>query len=57
MAAYALANLAASTTVARRSGWRHFPVLPAAFTAVHLGYGLGFLAGLVKFRRRWQDRD
>ena len=56
LTAYALANLAASTSIARRAGWRHLPVLPVAFTAVHLGYGFGFLAGLVKFRRRWRDR-
>jgi len=30
--------------------------MPAAFAAVHLGYGTGFLAGLVRFRRRWGDR-
>ena len=56
LGAYGLATLAASISIARRSGWRHLPVLPAAFAAVHLGYGTGFLAGLVRFRRRWGDR-
>jgi glycosyltransferase involved in cell wall biosynthesis len=53
---YALAALTASISIARRAGWRHLPVLPIAFAAVHLGYGGGFLAGLVRFRRRWGDR-
>ena len=53
---YALATLAASVSIARRAGWRHLPVLPVAFGAVHLGYGGGFLAGLIRFRRRWGDR-
>jgi hypothetical protein len=56
LAAYALAALGASLSLARRSSWRHLPVLPAAFAAMHAGYGTGFLAGLVKFRRRWGDR-
>jgi hypothetical protein len=54
--AYAIATLAASVSVARRSAWRHLPVLPAAFAAVHVGYGTDFLAGLMKFRKRWGDR-
>ncbi len=53
---YGLAAVAASTSIARRSGWRHLPVLPAVFAALHIGYGTGFLAGLVRFRRRWRDR-
>lgn len=53
---YALVTLVASVSIARRAGWRHLPVLPVAFAAVHLGYGGGFLAGLVRFRRQWGDR-
>jgi succinoglycan biosynthesis protein ExoA len=53
--AYAVAALAASVAVAHRHGWRHLPVLPAAFAAIHVGYGSGFLAGLVRFARRWGD--
>jgi glycosyltransferase involved in cell wall biosynthesis len=56
LGAYGLATLGASVSIARRSRWRHLPVLPIAFAAVHLGYGTGFLAGLVRFRRRWGDR-
>jgi glycosyltransferase involved in cell wall biosynthesis len=56
LGSYALAALAASVSIARRTGWRHVPTLPVAFAAVHLGYGGGFVAGLVRFRRRWRDR-
>ena len=57
LAAYGLAAVGASVTVARRSGWRHLPLLPVAFAAMHLGYGGGFLAGLVRFARRWGERS
>ena len=57
LAAYGLAAVSASVTVARRSGWRHLPLLPVAFAAMHLGYGGGFLAGLVRFARRWGERS
>lgn len=30
--------------------------LPLAYLTLHLGYGLGFLAGLVRFVGRWGDR-
>lgn len=56
LGAYGLAALTASVAVARRSGWRHLPLLPAAFAAMHLGYGGGFLAGLFRFSHRWGDR-
>jgi succinoglycan biosynthesis protein ExoA len=29
------------------------PLLPGAFATIHLAYGVGFIAGLVKFRNRW----
>jgi succinoglycan biosynthesis protein ExoA len=57
LAVYGLAAVGASVTVARRSGWRHLPLLPVAFAAMHLGYGGGFLAGLVRFARRWGERS
>ena len=52
---YAFANLAISLWTARRGGWHYLPALPVVFTTLHLSYGLGFLAGLVKFRARWGD--
>jgi succinoglycan biosynthesis protein ExoA len=57
LAAYGLATVTASVSVARRCGWRHLPLLPVAFAAMHLGYGGGFLAGLVRFAHRWGDRS
>jgi cellulose synthase/poly-beta-1,6-N-acetylglucosamine synthase-like glycosyltransferase len=44
---YLLANLLASTIAARRGGWKYLPLLPLVFAAIHFGWGLGFLAGLV----------
>ncbi len=54
--AYLLANLGASLWTARRSGAQALIFLPPVFAILHLGYGLGFLAGLVRFAGRWQDR-
>lgn len=51
--AYSLAAVASSVTIARREGWRHLPVLPVVFAALHVGYGAGFLLGLIRFWRRW----
>ncbi|MDT7574076.1 MAG: hypothetical protein QOH17_409 [Pseudonocardiales bacterium] len=57
LGAYVFAALAASVSVARRHGWRHLPLLPVAFAAMHFGYGGGFLTGLVRFASRWGDRS
>jgi len=51
---YAVAAVAASGVVSRRAGWRHLPLLPVVFATLHISYGAGFLAGLVRFRKRWQ---
>ena len=53
---YAVGNLAASALMARRADWRLLPLLAVTFAILHLSYGLGFLAGLVKFWNRWADR-
>jgi succinoglycan biosynthesis protein ExoA len=53
VSAYGIAAGAASFSIARAHGWRHLPVLPAVFAALHVGYGAGFLGGLVRFRTRW----
>jgi glycosyltransferase involved in cell wall biosynthesis len=45
VALYALATLGVSAAIARRNGWAQAPALVAAFPALHLSYGLGFLAG------------
>jgi len=57
LAAYLLANLAASTFTAARKGWKYLPLLPLVYLILHLSYGLGFLAGLIKFWNRWGDRQ
>jgi len=51
---YLGANLVASILTAREAGWRYLPLLPLAFSTLHISYGLGFLAGLVKFWKRWK---
>ncbi len=56
--AYILANLGATIWVARQEGkgapTSLIPMLPTVFAILHLSYGLGFLAGIVKFRNRWK---
>lgn len=47
LAVYAGASLLFSLGISARNGWRHLPLLPAAFACLHFGYGLGFLAGLL----------
>jgi glycosyltransferase involved in cell wall biosynthesis len=53
---YLLANLLASFLTAAKKGWRHLVLLPLTFAILHISYGLGFLAGLVKFANRWNDK-
>ena len=53
---YLAANAAASASIASRAGWRHLPALALAFAILHLGYGLGFLTGLVRHAFRWRER-
>jgi len=54
---YLFANLSASAWTASQKGWRNFPLLPLAYATMHVSYGLGFLVGLVRFIRRWGDKD
>lgn len=49
---YAATLLLASLLLASRKGWRHLPLLPLAFASIHLGYGLGFLGGLLSLASR-----
>ncbi len=44
-------SLSASFWLAARKGWRYAPILPLAFATMHFAYGVGFLAGLVRFSR------
>ena len=48
-ALYALVSLSASFWLGVHKGWRYVPILPVAFATMHMAYGVGFLAGLVRF--------
>jgi succinoglycan biosynthesis protein ExoA len=51
---YAALNLGTSVIAAGKTQWRLLPVLPLAFTIIHLAYGSGFLVGMLKFWKRWR---
>ena len=53
LSAYGVANLAAVVTVARRRDVPRPAILPLAFATLHTAYGVGFLAGLLRFWNRW----
>lgn len=46
---YVLASLGASAYLAARQGWRYLPILPFTFATMHCAYGVGFLAGCVRW--------
>ncbi len=54
---YALASLGSAAWLSLRNGVRYFPVLPLAFATMHLAYGLGFLAGLLRFAGNASRRE
>jgi hypothetical protein len=53
---YIFTNLLASIYTAAKYNLKYFPFLSLTYAILHLSYGLGFLAGLVKFWNRWDDR-
>ncbi|MEL7060188.1 MAG: glycosyltransferase [Acidobacteriota bacterium] len=56
--AYLLANLVATDRTLRARAHRRGELrwrLPRAFALMHVGYGVGFLQGLVRFAGRWRD--
>jgi glycosyltransferase involved in cell wall biosynthesis len=60
---YLFANLAASILTAFRTNksnqspiTNYYLLLPFTFAILHISYGLGFLAGLMKFWNRWGDK-
>ncbi len=58
IAVYGLCTLGISVVVAARNGWRYLPILPPVFACYHLGYGSGFLHGVIDFvllRRRARE--
>ncbi len=50
ISAYLAAVLAASVWTASRKGWDLLPILVLVFPAFHFGYGIGFVAGLLRWR-------
>jgi hypothetical protein len=46
---YVSATLLAAIRTASRRGWEYLPLLPLVFATIHLTWGAGFLAGLVKW--------
>lgn len=54
---YALATLVASGLVAFRAGFPPALLLPMVFAILHVSYGVGFLAGLIRFRGRWSSTE
>jgi len=53
---YLFAILVGSLLTAVQRGWQYLPFLPVTFAILHLGYGFGFLAGMVKFSSRWRGK-
>jgi glycosyltransferase involved in cell wall biosynthesis len=52
---YVVANLGASLVTLRKGAWRLLPLLPITFATIHLSWGLGVLAGLIRFWNCWGD--
>jgi succinoglycan biosynthesis protein ExoA len=47
---YVVANLSVSAIVTRKARrWKLLPSLPIVFATLHFAYGIGFLAGLIRF--------
>ena len=47
LGAYAVANVGASLATAARTEWSFLPLLPLIFACYHIGYGSGFLRGVI----------
>ncbi len=46
---YSLASLSTSLWTAARRGWQFAPILPLAYATMHVAYGVGFWAGIIRF--------
>ncbi len=53
---YLFANLIASLWAMSRNNWNPLFWLPVTYAIIHIGYGLGFLIGLVKFAHKWNSQ-
>lgn len=54
---YLVANLFVSIFTCIKKGWYFFFYLPFVYSILHISYGTGFLAGLIKFVDRWGDKE
>ncbi len=54
---YIIADMVTLVATDVERGWRHLQVLPVVFSVLHVSYGLGFLAGLFRFVRRWSSEE
>jgi len=53
LASYLITNIIFSFLLAQKKGWHHLTILPVAFAFLHFSYGIGFLFGIIKFRKFW----
>ncbi|MCG3121021.1 MAG: hypothetical protein ALAOOOJD_03955 [bacterium] len=54
---YTMATFTFTIRLWLRSKDSSFPALLASFPILHISYGLGFWAGLIKFRKRWGEPE
>jgi hypothetical protein len=57
VASYAAVSAGFSIAIALRKDWRYAALLPLVFAILHISYGSGFLAGLIKFAPRWRNSE
>jgi succinoglycan biosynthesis protein ExoA len=46
---YVCCNLIASLVTSARKRWTYLPILPLVFACYHVGYGIGFIKGVIDF--------
>jgi hypothetical protein len=52
--AYLAGSIGTAFGIGLRTGnWKVAPIIPLAFAALHFSYGIGFLAGMIRFWNRW----
>jgi len=49
LSTYCACNVSVSVWTSWRVGWKYLPILPLVFACYHLGYGFGFLQGVLDF--------
>jgi succinoglycan biosynthesis protein ExoA len=54
LALYLVVDLAVSIRITTRERWQHLFRLPLAFAILHLAYGLGYWAGILRFGPPWR---